>query len=187
MYNKEYQKIWRRNNKDKVKLYNLTDNHKRKKEKSLWYIKNKESIKIKHQNWYLQNKKRILLERKLYFQKNKNKINEKIKSKLKININFKLRYYLRNRLWETLKGNYKSKSALKLLGCNIEFLKEHLQKQFLPGMSWENYGLWHIDHIRPCASFDLSKPEEQCKCFNYINLQPLWAVDNLKKGGRNGR
>ncbi len=48
-------------------------------------------------------------------------------------------------------------------------------------MSWENYGKWHVDHILPCASFDLGKPEEQFKCFNYKNLQPLWATDNLKK------
>ncbi len=61
-------------------------------------------------------------------------------------------------------------------------------------MSWENYGKgdngrgmqeWHIDHIKPCASFDLSKPEQQKLCFNYTNLQPLWAEENMKKGGRN--
>lgn len=48
-------------------------------------------------------------------------------------------------------------------------------------MSWENYGEWHIDHIKPCSSFDLSDPKQQKECFNYTNLQPLWAIDNLKK------
>ena len=51
-------------------------------------------------------------------------------------------------------------------------------------MSWDNYGLWHIDHRVPCVKFDLSKPIEQQKCFNFKNLQPLWAIDNLKKGAK---
>ena len=51
-------------------------------------------------------------------------------------------------------------------------------------MSWENYGEWHIDHIKPCASFALSIEEEQHKCFHYSNLQPLWSIDNLKKGSK---
>jgi hypothetical protein len=52
-------------------------------------------------------------------------------------------------------------------------------------MNWQNYGQWHIDHIRPCASFDLKDPIEQAKCFNYTNLQPLWAKENLSKGAKN--
>jgi hypothetical protein len=53
-------------------------------------------------------------------------------------------------------------------------------------MSWENYGLygWHIDHILPCSSFDLLKPEEQRKCFHWSNMQPLWARDNLRKSAK---
>jgi len=71
---------------------------------------------------------------------------------------------------------------MKLVGCSIDFLKQHLENKFKPGMSWKNYGKWHIDHIRPCASFDLRKPAEQKKCFHYSNLQPLWAKENLVKG-----
>ena len=51
-------------------------------------------------------------------------------------------------------------------------------------MSWNNYGEWHVDHIKPCAKFDLSEEEQQKKCFNYKNLQPLWGEDNLKKGDK---
>ena len=61
---------------------------------------------------------------------------------------------------------------------------EHIEKQFKPGMTWERYGEWHVDHIRPCASFDLTDPEQQTICFNYENLQPLWAIDNMKKGAK---
>lgn len=81
-------------------------------------------------------------------------------------------------------GNKKTKS-IKLLGCSIEYLKSHLESKFYGEMCWENYGsYWHIDHIRPCSSFDLSKKEEQEKCFHYSNLQPLTAKENLKKGSK---
>jgi hypothetical protein len=58
---------------------------------------------------------------------------------------------------------------------------QHLKDHFLPEMNWDNYGAWHIDHIRPCASFDLTDPEQQKQCFHYTNLQPLWAADNIRK------
>ena len=72
----------------------------------------------------------------------------------------------------------------KLLGCTFEYFIEYLQRLFKVGMTWKNYGKWHIDHIKPCASFDLSKLEAQKKCFHYTNLQPLWAEENLKKGAK---
>jgi len=68
---------------------------------------------------------------------------------------------------------------MKLVGCTIEFIKGYLEAQFEPNMSWDNYGEWHIDHILPCASFDLTLPEEQQKCFHYTNLQPLWATTEI--------
>jgi hypothetical protein len=80
-----------------------------------------------------------------------------------------------------LKGICKSARTMKLVGCSIEELKNYLKKQFVAGMSWKNHGKWHVDHIRPCITFDLSKPNEQRKCFHYTNLQPLWAIDNLEK------
>jgi len=72
------------------------------------------------------------------------------------------------------------------LGCNDETFKEYIQSKFTEGMSWENRGFrtWHIDHIIPINSFDLTDPEQQRKCFHYTNLQPLWWLDNLRKGDR---
>ena len=80
----------------------------------------------------------------------------------------------------------KVQSTIELIGCTIEELRSHLESQFVNGMSWDNYGRtgWHIDHIRPCASFDLSDPVQQRQCFHYSNLQPLWAADNIRKGSR---
>ena len=89
---------------------------------------------------------------------------------------------LRRRLLNVVSAEKKSANTMVQLGCSRSFLLRHLKHQFLPGMTWDNYGEWHIDHIRPCASFDLTDPEQQKQCFHYTNLQPLWAVDNLRKG-----
>lgn len=93
---------------------------------------------------------------------------------------------LRVRVGDALKNNGTRKAAqtMVLIGCTIEHLMAHLERQFQPGMTWANQGLWHIDHIRPCASFDLTCPEAQRECFNWSNLQPLWAADNLAKSDR---
>lgn len=88
----------------------------------------------------------------------------------------------------------KSGRTQELLGCSFEQLAKHLESLWQPGMSWENYGAyriggsmtWHIDHIRPLASFDLTDPEQQKQCFHYTNLQPLWADENIAKSDRIG-
>jgi len=101
------------------------------------------------------------------------------------NIENKLAQVLRNKLWKSLKdqNTNKQNSALELVGCSKEELIEHIQSQFKRDMTWKNWSLngWHIDHIRPISSFDLSDPAQQKECFHYTNLQPLWAIDNLKK------
>ena len=98
---------------------------------------------------------------------------------------FKLTKTLRSRLGSAIKSTkaVKSNSTMKLTGCELTFLKEYLEAKFTEGMTWENHGTWHIDHIRPCCSFDLTTEEGQKTCFHYTNLQPLWAHDNLSKGG----
>lgn len=123
-----------------------------------------------------------------YYQQNKVKINQQRKKyrnqRLKTDIDFKVRHYLRHRIYMAIKGYIKSENTLQLLGCSIEQLKKHLELKFTNGMSFKNYGKWHIDHIKPCASFDLRKKSEQRKCFNYTNLQPMWAKENLEKSDK---
>ena len=100
-------------------------------------------------------------------------------------IEYKLGQILRNKLWRSLKDQKVDKdgSALELIGCSKTELINYLESQFSEGMTWENWSLngWHIDHIRPISSFDLSDPAQVKECFHYTNLQPLWAIDNLKK------
>lgn len=78
-------------------------------------------------------------------------------------------------------GGRKAAKTEEYLGCTVAECRAHLESLFLPGMSWDNHGEWHIDHIRPCASFDFSDQEQIKECMHYTNLQPLWAKDNLSK------
>ena len=116
-----------------------------------------------------------------------NEIHKKYeKERKKRDPEFKLIKTLRSRLGSALqnKNAKKCKNTLSLTGCSTKYLYEYLEKFFENGMTWENHGLWHIDHIRPCASFNLLEPIEQEMCFHYTNLQPLWGSENLSKKDR---
>jgi hypothetical protein len=135
---------------------------------------------------YYQNHKKEHSEwNKKYYEKHKKQINNlhiyNSRRRKSIDLNFKIREYYRSRIYRALKQNWKSGHTLELLGCSVDFLKQWLETKFQLGMTWENYGKWHIDHIIPCCKFDLSRIDEQKKCFHYTNLQPLWAEDNWKK------
>lgn len=99
---------------------------------------------------------------------------------------FRAREHLRNRISEAIResGWGKRSKTAELIGCSWEKLKAHLESLFTAGMSWENYGAWHVDHSTPCKAFNLCELEEQKRCMNWQNLQPLWAVDNLRKGAK---
>lgn len=112
----------------------------------------------------------------------KAKRNIKNKERRKSDSQYRLKHNLRCRITKCIKN--KSKNTISLLGCSIDQFKVYIESKFTDGMSWDNYGEWHIDHITPCISFDLLDPKQQEICFHYTNLQPLWAIDNLKKGGK---
>ena len=108
------------------------------------------------------------------------------RKKLDTDPTYRLIHNMRRRLRKAVKGyGDKYDTTMNLVGCNSTKLREYLEVKFTEGMTWENYGQgWHVDHIKPCCSFDLTSEEEQKKCFHYSNLQPLWAKDNLAKGGK---
>lgn len=162
---------------------------------------NKEKFKLARQKHYQRNIVKMRLEKikygknhkkeKAFYdieyrQKNKEKIKQYKKiweRKRRSNPIFKIKVNLRRRIAHVLKGENKSAKSFELIGCSPEQFKIHIEKQFQCGMTWDNYGLkgWHIDHIIPCYKFDLTKPEEQRKCFHYSNQRPLWAKDNLSR------
>jgi len=95
-----------------------------------------------------------------------------------------LEHRLRQRCIKAVNKAMTTKTATfnQLLGCTYQELAAHIESLFQPGMSWENRDEWHVDHIKPCASFDLTDPAQQKECFHFTNLQPLWADENLRKG-----
>jgi hypothetical protein len=179
------------------------DKNKEKIIKRNWYLKNKEKILLKKNNWYLINKEKILEEKKQYYLINKEKIlkqqyeyickNRKIR-----NLAAKKRYYkkmkdpsfriiqaMRARTRGILKGTDKSKRSFEYVGVpNIEFFWKHLEKLFKPGMTRENYGLWEVDHIKAVSTFDRTDPKQIEICFNYKNCQPMWSLENKRKGSK---
>ena len=120
------------------------------------------------------------------YQRNKDKINATRRKNLQRRRDEDPKYRammaLHCRLYMAVKE--KTGKTMELTGCSKEELITHLESKFIEGVTWENYGDWHIDHIRPCASFNLEDPEEQKKCFHWTNLQPLWAADNIRKGDK---
>jgi hypothetical protein len=129
--------------------------------------------------------------RKLYERKSNHK-NEKNTFPIHLAIkkyginNFKLSRNLRTRLKDAIKNNQKSGSAVRDLGCTIPELKLYLESKFQSGMSWDNWSKtgWHIDHIRPLSSFNLTNRKEFLQACHYTNLQPLWAEENIRKGDK---
>ncbi len=176
---------WRRKYRERADLgYNYYANNKDKRRD---YIKkNKERIRAHgqvyratrrthlrnlHKQWRKNNPERNLLHRLKYDRK-----------RAAHDINFRLRLRLRNRVYQAMRGLDRASSTVKLLGCSLEDFKLYIESKFEIGMNWDNYGsYWHLDHIIPCALFDLSKPDHQKRCFHFSNLQPLTALDNRKK------
>jgi len=135
--------------------------------------------------WYSKNRDRMIASVRVWVQNNptKRKANA-LRWTLKDNKLHPEKHALKERMRIALKGKVKAGKTKELLGCSIEEFRAHLESKFHEGMSWDNYGQfgWHIDHIRPCSSFDLSDAAQQRACFHYTNLQPLWWLENIKKG-----
>jgi hypothetical protein len=145
---------------------------------------NKEKINKKQTLYNAAHRDVINLKMKDYGKRNRVLIAKQERERLHSDMNFKIRKTLRSRLWHAIKNTQKSGSAIADLGCSVEFLKTYLENQFQSGMTWENYGEWHIDHLRPLSKFDLSDRQQFLAANHYSNLRPLWAVDNIRKGNK---
>jgi hypothetical protein len=175
----EYNKKYREANKEKIKEYFAT-----------YYQEKRDEIVQRSKEYRLANPEKVAEAKRNCYLKNSEHYNNKMKTwskqRASKDTSFRIARNLRRRLNHVLKRKTKLCSAVRDLGCSIEFLKSHLEARFKPGMTWDNYGKrgWSIDHIRPLVSFDLTDPEQQKQAVHYTNLQPLWASENSSKGGR---
>ena len=180
-YQKEYRKKHSKKTKEYQKTYHLL-NKEKNKERSRKHSK-------KYQKTYPE---RVRNSQKKFYKNNKTKCrkqhSEWWKKRFHSDPLFRLLHNARNTIWKILKRQNvkKTQTTVELIGCAPEFLKKHLESQFTEGMTWENYGYrgWHIDHIIPCSSFDLSDEDQLKQCCHYTNLQPLWWIDNIKKSNK---
>lgn len=155
------------------KKYSEMNVERENERKRTWTKNNSEKVKDSKRRYYSKNKDKELSRNNIYTRERK-----------KIDIVYKLSCMLRTRLNEVLKDKKftKNNKTFEYLGCHPIFLKKYLEEQFVDGMSWDNHGKWHIDHIIPLSS---AKTEEDVyKLSHYSNLQPLWAEDNLKKNNK---
>lgn len=173
-------KAWQSRNPEKVKASAARRNAQRSEEKRLegnkrqrlWYKANAVACRAREKKRRKENKLVVLEQVRKWWKK-----------RYYSDAQFRLLSLLRNRINKALRGNSKSQTTVALLGCPVVWLEVHLESLFRAGMTWENYGpVWEVDHIKPCAAFDLSLPDHQKACFHWTNLQPLFTGENRKKG-----
>lgn len=150
-----------------------------------FYARNKDRLNLKNKKLYPIYREKILKKKKEYH----NKIREYIRKKYKEDKLYRFRIITRSRINSSIKNNKiptkKSEHTRDLLCCDWDYAKNHIEKQFLPDMNWDNHGkLWHIDHIIPISFFDLSDITEQKLCFHWGNLRPLYSFDNYSKNNK---
>ncbi len=166
------------------KILNKEYNDSRKEKMREYYINNRELFIKKSRENYSKNKDYITIRNKKYQEENRENRNNYINNRKKSDNLFKLSISIRKLIWISInKMGYKKNSKTNLiLGCSFEEFKIHIESQFKDGMSWENYGEWHLDHKTPVS---WAETEEQIyELNNYTNFQPLWAKDNLSKGNK---
>jgi hypothetical protein len=174
------QNAWRERNRDKNRAY-----------QSEWQRKNRilngGKIRQDRRERYAKNPSKELERSKKYAREHRQKCSayslkwwNRVKGS---RLDLRIRSALQKRIWHALKGNVKSAGTVKLLGCSIENFLIYLESRFDSGMTWGNYGSkWHVDHIVPCALFDLTRTDHQRTCFHFSNLRPMWAKENISRG-----
>jgi hypothetical protein len=167
----KYHRQWYRDNGEKVKTYCERYAEKTKEYKKKYHQQNRARMQARRRKYRLEHRE----QRRQYERQNR-----------QLNIDIRIRQNIRSRIRSFLKKDKKIGSAVSYLGCSVGELKLYLECKFQPGMTWSNWSKngWHIDHIKPLCSFELTDIEQFKQACHYTNLQPLWSTDNLIKGGK---
>jgi hypothetical protein len=194
---KEYDKEYYENNSEKRREYQkkyYKNNHEKVKEcNKKWQENNPEKTKEYKRKYKKNNREKVNKAQKKYRKNNKLlrvTVNLRHNERYKNEPLYRLQQILRARFAMFLKQNNcrKGGRSFEVFGATPKQIKSHIESQFKDDMTWENQGEWHIDHIIPLdyysKNFDLNDLEVQKKAFNYKNLQPLWAFENLSKSNK---
>jgi len=184
---KEYRSVYNADNQDKIKEYNIINKDKLSIQHKEHYIKNKEKHIERNKQYGKDNPEVRRKATAKYLKSNPEYYRQYRKNRYDTNPQFKLRIILGTRLSEVLKKSktYKTSNIITLLGCSLDEVKQHIEKQFTELMFWDNHGIyWEVDHIIPCDKFDLTDIEQQKQCFHYSNLQPLTKTENRQKSNK---
>jgi hypothetical protein len=170
----------------------MTKKEHRKAYAKQYYKDNVEKIKLKSTQHYQDNIEKYKTKHRAYAKDNRerqveyNRTHQKeywnsyVKNRYKNDPSFKLQMLIRHRINSAITKGYKRCKSKELLGCEVSEAREYIESMFLPEMNWGNHGpVWELDHILPCASFDLTILEEQHKCFHFNNLQPLFKSTQI--------
>jgi hypothetical protein len=205
-WGRRYAKVWRRKNLARLILKEREKSRKRQREnpeqvrawRRAFHHRNKERLK---ETWAVERKRRVIAKaaydreyrernaahmkeyRRQWNEKNRERQNGYHRQKRRTDPQYRIKNNLRCRMNTALRkvGIKRDLPLERLIGCTVVELMAHLEARFGPGMSWQSREKWHVDHILPCAKFDLTDRKQQLKCFHFTNLQPLWAGDNIRK------
>ena len=170
----KYEELCKKNNKNSLTRYRPQRHEKNR----IWRQKNLDHTKQYQKEWWLKNKEKVLA------QKRERKQQDPL---------HKLLENTRTYIWQQLQKAFinagkefvKAERTCDVIGCTPSEYLENLRRQYKPGMTDDNYGTeWHVDHIIPCSTFDLTDKKQAKICFNYKNTQPLWRIENLSKGNK---
>lgn len=183
---KEYHLLHRMERAEYDKNQYLKNRDKHIKKSIKWFKENPERAAATNKLWKLKNAEKLMRLGILWRKRNRNKISFKENERRHTDLEFKLRKSLRGRIYSAIRNNQRAGSAVKDIGCTVPELKKYLESKFQSGMTWDNWSFrgWHIDHIKPLSSFDLTNREQFLQACHYTNLQPLWWFENFAKSDK---